>query len=215
MGRRKHITNRAPTRGDATCRYNASSYMGPFWNNVTSNSLTAAMTSTLPAWPAFAGDLSQGVAVNTNAELQAITSCTLDVWVKFTTLNTPAGNHAVIGKWAQLGGIYVTGAGVLNVYDPVGGARAIGPTVSTGVWYHFSMSCTNGAPGSCTLYINGQATTPVAWTAGGSLIHELRVGAFPGFWPLNGIADEARLYSRALSLDEVKRNYYAGLGRHQ
>tara|TARA_R110000824_G_scaffold36852_1_gene113960 strand:+ start:6498 stop:7022 length:525 start_codon:yes stop_codon:yes gene_type:complete len=173
------------------------------------------MTSNLAAWPAFPGDVSKTVSVNTNAELQAITSCTFDTWVKFTAINTPAGNHGVVGKWAQLGGIYITGSGWLYAYDPnAATGRAIVGGTSAGVWYHLSMSCTNGAPGSCTMHVNGQATTPVEWTAGGTLTWPLLVGSMPGFWPLNGLVDEARLYSRALSLDEVKRNYYAGLGRH-
>ena len=213
MGRRrKHITKKAPTRGDATCRYNASSYMAPFWNNVTSGSLTAAMTSTVTAWPTFPGNVAQYTSVANNAELQAISNCTLEVWVKYSAVG---GHQCIFGKWAHFGGITSTGT-ALTFYDPGGTAtRSTGFVLGNGTWYHIALCCTNGAPGSATAYVNGTAVVTAAWTKATTYTFGLIVGQFPGFWPLNGLVDEARLYSRALSLDEVKRNYYAGLGRHQ
>ena len=218
MARRRSLKVNRPI-GNSTCRYEHLSFdpNTNHWENVSSGSATGAMVSNLAAWPLFPGAATKQAAVNTNAELQAITSCTIECWVKLAAITTPPGNHCFFGKWAQLGAAYITGspAGKLHYNNPVGGGVGGSQTLAIDTWYHIVVSATNGAPGSAVLYLNGTAVDTGTWTANTTLTWPLMAGQFPGFWPLNGSLDTARLYPYAMSQDEVLRNYRGGLARHQ
>ena len=200
--------------GGAITRYGPLCFDGvtKLWSNTSAGATGPLDAATVTAWPTFPGNVAEFASVPNNAELQAVNDCTMEVWVKFSAVG---GYQCIFSKWAHLGGITSTGTD-LTFYDSGGGAtRSTGFVLGNGTWYHIALCCTNGAPGSATAYVNGAAVVTAAWTKAANYTFGLIVGQFPGFWPLAGQVDTARLYDRALSADEVVRNYRAGLARHQ
>tara|TARA_R100001594_G_scaffold113748_1_gene148606 strand:+ start:672 stop:1160 length:489 start_codon:yes stop_codon:yes gene_type:complete len=161
--------------------------------------------------------LDSNAEVATNAELEAITNCTLEAWVKYSALG---GSQCTFAKWKTFGGITSSGTD-LRFYDPRGGhisgdSRSTGFVLSNGVWYHLVLCCTNGAPGSATMYVNGSSVATAEWTKRTNDYQwPLQAGQFPGFWFFHGQLDTCRLYNRVLGADEVLRNYHQGMARHQ
>lgn len=205
-----------PVTGGAIGRWEPLGFDGStkLWNNTSAGATTGALDATsMTAWPTFPGNVAEYASVPNNAELQAINDCTLEAWVKYSAVG---GSQCIFGKWKTFGGITSTGTD-LRFYDPGGAAnRPTGFVLGNGVWYHIALCCTNGAPGSATVYVNGVAVATDAWTKMTTdYSWPFIVGQFPGFWPLAGDVDSARLYDRALSDDEVVRNYQAGLAGHQ
>lgn len=198
----------APFAGAATITYDVKR-----WNNVTHGVTTGSMVSSVASWPTFAGSAIEETFVANNAELEAITNCTLETWVKWGAIG---GSQLTIGKWKTFGGIYTSGT-TLYFYDPNGAAgRSTGETLANGNWYHLVLCCTNGAPGSATMYVNGSSVATAAWTKKTNDYQwPLQAGQFPGFWFLNGQLDTCRLYNRVLGADEILRNYHRGMARHQ
>ena len=205
-----------PVTGGAIGRWEPLGFDGStkLWNNTSAGATTGSLDATsMTAWPTFPGNLAEQAFVANNAEIQAVNDCTLEAWVKWNNLG---GSQLVFGKWRHLGGFYSLNV-FLYYYDP-GTFTQIntGFALANANWYHIAISQTNGAPGSATVYVNGTAVFTGAWTLQTiDYSWPLIVGQFPGFWPLDADVDEARLYDRALSADEVVRNYRAGLARHQ
>ena len=93
--------------------------------------------------------------------------------------------------------------------------------ITVGNWFHIVMTAGTGVVP--LIYVNG-ALVPSA--GAGALAYpvsttQITVGAtLTGAGasvsqPFNGEIDTARVYNRILSPDEVLKNYYAGLARHQ
>ena len=80
-------------------------------------------------------------------------------------------------------------------------------------WYHI-IGTYNGVESK--IYIDGQeAATPISCS--GTIITSdsfLRIGNWAGEI-FNGFIDEVRIYSEALSAEQIKENYLAGLETHQ
>jgi len=87
------------------------------------------------------------------------------------------------------------------------------PNVSAGDWHHYGY-VKSGT--TLTLYLDGDLVVSDACPATHSLVGtELAFGSYriqnakDGLYRYNGLIDETRIYDRALSEDEVKRNYVA------
>ena len=89
------------------------------------------------------------------------------------------------------------------------------PSLLGGAWHHLAMTWTPGAPATLSCYANGAlyaTKTPASYPAAGNLT----IGNGPGSGNnnYNGKIDTVRVYSRALSPDEILRDYYAGKPAH-
>lgn len=111
--------------------------------------------------------------------------------------------------------LYLTGAN-LRFFTYIGGQSfdVIGPNVSAYLWYHAAVVITAG--GSIQLYVNGAlaATLPGVPATGAfqtytnTALTRHSVGAYPntgGTGAYSGLLDDVRLYTRALTLDEITR----------
>ncbi|MEK7482341.1 MAG: LamG-like jellyroll fold domain-containing protein [Patescibacteria group bacterium] len=123
--------------------------------------------------------------------------------------------YTIIGtnsSYAQIGFSY----GQIAVGQNGGGAGwwLTGPIATVGQWYHI-VGVYDGA--NASLYVNGELKAgPVAksftYNHGISMIG--RYSSVGGEW-MNGLIDEVRIYSKALTLAEIQKQYAAGVERHQ
>jgi hypothetical protein len=212
MARRRSLKVSRPI-GNATCRYEHLSYDGNtnHWENVSSGSLTGALLSTVVAWPNFPADVAQFAAVAPNAELDALTSCTFEAWVKLAA----NGFSSPVNRWTHLGALIIANTGVPGYFDNSRGAQVYGATpIALGSWAHIAVTLDNVAS-TGTIYLNGVTDGSGLWNVDTGLTYGVYVGQLPGFWAVNGDIDMVRIYNRALSADEVLRNYRVGMAGHQ
>ena len=93
------------------------------------------------------------------------------------------------------------------------------PSLLGGAWYHLAIVWTPNSPvdskGNLNGYVDGElyaTRTPDSYPAAGNLI--VGDGPASGGNHYNGKIDTVRVYSRALSADEILRDYYAGQPAH-
>ena len=80
-------------------------------------------------------------------------------------------------------------------------------------WFHLALVWTPGAPASLQSYINGVLHVTVAPSDYGAIGQPLVIGSgTAGFY--SGKIDTVRVYARALSSDEILRDYNAGKAAH-
>lgn len=120
-----------------------------------------------------------------------------------------------LGFQLHLGSNDCLDAGSLILFDVGNGTSFAcansGITISNGQWYHI-VGVYNGSTAS--IYVNGTlAGTPanLSGTIGASAV-DLNIGRNPSYAGdyLKGLADDVRLYNRALSATEVKQLYLLG-----
>ena len=138
---------------------------------------------------------------------------TLAIWAN----NTVNGEHKLIAKWKDAGSLFsyllsinASDKALLAVH-PVGEGQAttIGTTtIATGTWFHIA-----GTYDGTTLriYVNGVEENSNTITGGNlrSVAAPVRIGSGSGDGeePMDGILDDARIYDRALSADEILTIY--------
>lgn len=218
MAKRKHlILSRSgggvPLLDSGICRYEDDTYAASLsmWMNAAPNHVTGPMTSTVVGWPNFPGDVAQFATVAPNAELDALTSCTFEAWVKLVA----NGFSSPVNRWTHLGALLLANTGVPGYFDNSRGVQVYGATALTlGTWAHIAVSLDNAAS-TGTIYLNGAVDGSGLWNVDTGLTFGVYVGQLPGFWAVNGDIDMARLYNRALSADEILHNYKSGIVGHQ
>lgn len=113
-----------------------------------------------------------------------------------------AGDHQVIVE---------SGSYRLGTYDNIGGTgfKPCSPTFNINTlangWHHLALSQTGGATGSMEFYIDGQYIGEIAGFGSTSDIRS--IGNHWGTGQEWGAIDEVRIYSRALSANEIKKQY--------
>lgn len=141
------------------------------------------------------------------------TNNTATFWINF---NSVSGTRVIIGsdtngQYAS----YIDFGGGLWYYSPNSGNNAnvsISGLFTAGRWYHLAVSRSGT---SVTFYVNGSQiggtqtlSTNNALTVGALFNHKPSAASFT----LNGLLDEVRLYSRALSPGEISYIYNWGPG---
>lgn len=180
------------------------------WVNITAATAGDCNCSTVAAWPLFPGNVAQFGVVPKNAELDALTSCTFESWVKLAA----NGFSSPVNRWTHLGGLILGNTGLPGYFDNSRGAQIYGATpLALGSWAHVAVTLDDTAS-TGTIYLNGVADGSGLWNVDTGLTFDVYVGQLPGFWAVNGDINEVRLYDRPLSADEVARNYQAGRARH-
>ena len=143
-------------------------------------------------------------------------------WIKFNDgssykwiLNNGAGSNgtSLIIYGSKLGFFYNGGAAVVQANT----------TLSTGTWYHLSVSYLGET--TVKMYVNGaldatkntlSPTAGVGTSTWSATNQNPRLGAwFNGSFPFNGSIATTQIYNRALSDAEVLQNYNATKGRYQ
>jgi hypothetical protein len=154
-----------------------------------------------------------------------LTSATMECWMKPDAVSGLAANSRPITiNSAGTPGYLIISLrtdGQLRCYvNNSNRAHTALGEVTNGVWFHVAMTAATGvAP---IIYLNGADVTDVSVASAYPVsTTQITVGAtLTGAGasvsqPFNGEIDTARVYNRILSPDEVLKNYYAGLARHQ
>ena len=140
------------------------------------------------------------------------TPFTFSAWAKPSTSSgwrTIVGND---GSYAQIG-FYAYEGGLISFGQNGGGGWwLMGPAATVGQW-HYIVGTFDGA--NASLYVNGKLE---AGPTAKSFTFDHRVSYigrafYAGEW-MNGSVDEVRIYSKALTLAEIQKQYAAGAERH-
>ena len=213
--------------GDATARYERLSHGGAIWHDLMPTPADGADEGTAGFWPNFDGV--SGVNLGRPSKFLFADAFTICQWSKQSvepprqtkerTLSWDNGAEPVRsiiieqqddGSGLITGYVWTTGSG-LNKIDS-------NPGFNTGTW-HFIVLVNEGTGGQVKLYVN---TVLQGTSAGGGVVRTStsdwyiakRHGGVVGDDWYTGVLDTTRFYPRALSDDEILRDYYAGLPAH-
>ncbi len=157
------------------------------------------------------------VRVETSASLEsAYYEVTMEAWIK---PNDVTNEQYILSKSDGYAGCqwYLRiGGGVamtVVVYDNTSAGYAFSKTgsLSVGVWQHV-VGIFSASQGKFKIYINGveYSSTTAAPNAGGLADRYLNIGRQGSGSYFNGLIDEVRIYSRALTAEEVRYHYNRG-----
>ena len=205
--------------GDAAARYERLSHSGSTWYdlmptpaNGTDNGWVAP-----PLWPVFDG--AQTVVVGQPAKLALTGDLSFVAWAsqdvgvtgfeRVMNRDPGAGNRLILSLH-DITGVPFFGIGVSGTMRSVQGP---GPT-NDGEW-HMVVGTYDGA--TVALYIDGALSASAAFAGVGDISgatdldfgSQAAAGSF-----LEGRIDTCRIYPRALSPDEILRDYHAGKPAH-
>ncbi len=191
-------------------------------NNATLINTPTYSNSTNKGVLSFAAASSEYATIPAQATLSVFT---VEVWIKINTLPTTTvtsvltqefpGTNTKINYSVGFNGANGTGVfdGKLNVGFYDGAWRCTsGISPSAGVWYHVAMTY-NGS--TIIQYVDGVSQSTLSYvgtpTTSGGLIRLMRRWDDPNY--LDGVLPIVRIYSRALSANEILNNYNAVKGR--
>jgi len=218
--RRKH--HKAPTvTGDATARYERLSHSGSTWFDLMPTPADATDGGTGGIWPAFDG--LSWATIGKPSKLDFAGAFTITGWA-YQDPNPPTqGNEYVIGRDGATRNVIYTQSDNGNqisffCWTP-GFNSAQGPAATpAGQWY-FTACVNEGAGNDLKIYINGALAGTdaggggvVAWGADDWEFGRPQSGGATDYF--TGQIDTGRFYNRALSADEIFRDYNAGKPAH-
>ena len=211
--------------GGAIARYENNSHSGSTWYDQAAVPANGTDGGTPGFWPVFDG--LSGVDLGRPAKLDFAGAFTCSFWAK-QSVDAPPGSERVVARDDSVGGIrtwVVTSGdpgGVITAYIWGVGFAAPGyksvttPVSPLGVW-HYTTFINEGAGGDLVAFIDG-AEQGRAVGSGGVLALQAdntQIGRENGSTaPYQGTIDTVRFYSRALSANEILRDYYAGKPAH-
>ena len=162
------------------------------------------------------------VGIEDNNDLDFGTGAfTMECWV---VANFTAQGSEEVNVILSLGGnVATTGTAGLGIKGSTGKIRGyvasevcdMNGTFTTGQWYH--VVTTRAENGLCTLYLDAVAQTDTETTTGNvSNSHSKFIGKDTNaerFY--DGVVDDVKLYNRALTPTEIKKNYNATKSKHK
>lgn len=223
---RKQRIKQPVVTGDAAARYERLSHSGTTWYDLmpapadgTDGTIGAAFT-----WPSFNGE--SFVSIGNPAKLQFAGAFTICAWYNQSTDPPTQGNERILSR-DNIG----TRPFLLSQSDNTGLAQAFVSTTgfnnvqasgnySTGT-FHFMVVVNEGAGGDLLIYMDGELQGTAAGDGGtvsswGTLDTEFGRHQIAGNTTdyFTGLIDTGRFYGRALSPDEILRDYHAGKPAH-
>lgn len=151
------------------------------------------------------GSATKYITITQSATINFSGDMTVMGWVKFNTMN--ANEKPLFIKRSGAGTQFQLDLynNVLRWYDGSAVTSDSTNISSTGVWYHF---CVTVASGTLSFYVNGALSSTGSSTITSAAV-DLVIGKSPVFTSqiFDGYISDARLYSRALSLAEIKDIY--------
>ena len=221
--KRKRVNQPTPT-GDTVAQYERLSHSGTTWFDLSSSPAngTDGTNGAAFTWPNFNGE--SFVTIGNPAKLDFAGAYTVTAWAVQDPNPPLQGGEYIIGKDAGGGSrdfILTPGDNSSQItafcWLPGFQAAQSPATYPAGVWY-FCAVVNEGAGGDLILYIDGvaQATTGTGGAANWKASASWEFGR-PDFGALDyftGQIDTGRFYGRALSADEIARDYHAGKPAH-
>ena len=206
--------------GDAVARYEKDSHSGSTWYDLISPEANGTDNGPALAFPRFNG--AEWIAIGQPVKLDFAGAFSVSLWAsqdgdaahsfeRLISRDNNTDRSFLVSQHDNSGnpffGIFVSG-GLKSVQG--GGA------FDDGLWHHYGL-INEGAGGDLLIYIDGVLHATGAGNGGAMDIDpaDLEVGrAQNASRYLEGRCDTARLYSRALSADEILRDYHAGKPAH-
>jgi len=163
------------------------------------------------------------VDVFASSSFNSADSFSIEFWMKTDSSSTCSGNQVIAGRdddttfmqwWV---GCLDGGTAAFLLKDKDGNSAYLnqGTTVLTnGSWHHVVALREAGSVNEVRLYVDGleEDSKSQVYTTGFDSTAPLNIGWLnPGF-NFAGAMDELALYTRALSLDEIKQHYVNGMG---
>ena len=197
------------------------------------NDLQAGNNGTLQGGATYAvGKVGQAFSLNgtgyvtapstaANDPTGASQGATMEAWVYFNQRPSDAGRPFFIvskdGATFGANDAFHLRADTDNIlkFQWRGGGAGGNVSVQTGVWYHVVGTFSPTEP-VCRFYVNGVFLNTGACAAGGRTPSNLplEIGRYSGnnTANFNGLIDEPAVYNRALTADEIRDQFYAGIG---
>lgn len=155
----------------------------------------------------FDGD-DDSVSVASNPVFDLTNALTMEAWIKLTALKS---DQKVLSYWSPYEmGIYDDKLELVPSEEETHRNAPGGTVLQTGTWYHV-VTTWDGA--TITSYVNGAFDRSAAFGGSletGTLNFSIGGGSFGDIF-FSGLIDEAALYSRALTAEEVQAHYQGGL----
>ena len=144
-----------------------------------------------------------------NASIPSIMNGTIEAWIK--TSNPGSSYRAITARQYQYS-MFLNG-NEFGLYDWTASAwRGSGSNLNDGLWHHVAVVFRSGVASSTTFYIDGGYSGNTTMTiVAGHNDESFNIGMNANLQYFNGTIDEVRLYSRALSAQQVASDYAAGL----
>ncbi len=150
----------------------------------------------------FNGTLEPGQIDMGTSALNSLATVTFAGWVRQDVYS--ATDQSIFGQDNVLEIVSRNGPNRVRIFNSTGGTRDVNNNVPVGQWYHLIVSCNSAG---MTVYINGivagtftgnysLGTSAFALRMGGNVANQ--TGGY-----LAGALDEARLYNRLLTADEI------------
>jgi len=229
MARRRSLKRGTPVTSNGVARYevlSGDSANNKWYNIAPKAAYDATLVMTAGDWPDFdgVGDYAHTGSLDSKPITETFTDYTIEAWFKPDAMQpgdrivfmTTAAQQDAISLLMMPGAATVwarvrnsTNTAHVNVYGAT--------TITTGSWHHFVMSADSVA-GTCKVYLDndldgsGAYTAPLATDKGCFIGSAYYGGALAQL--IDGLCNNVRIYNKALSADEVARNYYAGKAVH-
>jgi hypothetical protein len=222
------VSKPAVTTNGVMARYERFSHSGTTWYDLTPNPAngTDGTNGAAFTWPSFNGE--SFVNFGLPAKLDFTDAFTALVWANQSTAIPRQTKERVLSRDAGAGTNRAfileqrDDTGIVSGYLWVGGGAAPNVIDSPAVYntdtYHFICLVNEGAGGDIRLYVDGEL---IGTDAGGGGAMNLATSNLYAGRPhsgtddfFTGLIDTVRLYGRALSADEILRDYYAGVPAH-
>ena len=151
-------------------------------------------------------------------------SFSIEFWMKTDPSSTCAGNQVMVGRKNSTTGLFWVGcadggSAEFELYDKNGTGTGLSGTgdLTDGNWHHV-VAVRDAGANQIRIYVDGtlENSGSTAFTAGFDFTTPLNIGWVnkDGGYHFAGTIDEAALYNRALSGDEVQMHYTNGTGGH-
>jgi hypothetical protein len=196
--------------------------------NLANTSLAGTMTNITYTNPYFSyNGISSTISVADNALLEFDTGdFTIETWVYYSAIT--GSSRVILGKtdggnaadWSY--GIRTQSSGATYLEVGNGSTSTTSPlyTLTTGQWYQIVGVWTNVASNSIALYVNGvsRGSNSHSFASVKNSTHPLYFGSFDGGatfgqW-FDGKMGVTRMYSAALTGDQILQNYNADKGQY-
>ncbi len=157
------------------------------------------------------------VNCGTNNNLNITGPVTVEAWIYLRT-DAPVGNYRSIYQKSLQIWLRVDPGKIATCYFYQGaGYKSVRltNTLALNTWYHVVVTYDNTA---AKFYVNGVDDTGTNNVSSGGINSSaasvlISVNSTVNAW--DGLIDEVRVYSQALSATEIQKHYVEGLGRHQ
>jgi prepilin-type N-terminal cleavage/methylation domain-containing protein len=150
--------------------------------------------------------------------LDIISELTVEVWAKSTDTRDQQGIVEKINYWTNgWTCIQQSGKWACSFGTPGGGGfgwLTSSKSINDGIWHHL-VAVINTSSNNLKLYVDGaqDGSFSIAGIASLSATNSFKIGSYSSV-PFNGLIDEVRVYSRALSASEIQRLYAKGTTEH-